>query len=233
MPLVTAKARTECGLDDECVGDTFMFPQRWHQQPARTGKNFKLGVWAYGQVAARFAGMWRDSLMERQWAMYQPCAVHLDAKDSAHIFGAPTHYLLVDVACQAAAAPQDFREQDLVVCEHEHGGRAVVIATASPLYFTTAVFNTCKHVHCNVWPDACVGPKPAPLPLSAGRVLVRLVQYTKRAQDNLVSKLVSLPLNSRRKMWKHIQNDLLDNVIRKEQGLPPRTAPPVTRTKRK
>ena len=78
--------------------------------------------------------------------------------------------------------------------------------------------------HANVWPKGAVGPhRSTHIPQPAGLRLARLVCFTPAKAAAFVDKLRSLPASERRKQWKIIVTHKLDDVLRTELGLPPRT----------
>ena len=184
------------------VGDTFMYPTHEQQRRGLRPNESDAGSIAAHQLAMRLAGHLHGMENLRQRAHHQHCAIHLDSDDAEREHGCPLTYALYreqGVVLSSEMAARPMRSSDLVVFEHENGGRCVRIQTACQHHIAVVILSSDTHLHANVFPDSLQDGGQAETP--PGIALLRLVPYGRKGIDDFVAAVERQP-----ELWKRCPN---------------------------
>jgi hypothetical protein len=181
-----------------------MYPTHEQQRCGLRPNDLDAGSIAAHQLAMRLAGHLRGMTKLRRRAHHQRCAIHLDADDARREHGCPLTYALYqepDVVLSGEMAARPMRSSDLVIFEHEKGGRCVRVQTACPHHVAVVILSSDTHLHANVFPDALQDGGQGETP--PGIALLRLVPYARKSIDAVVAAVERQP-----ELWDQVVSQL-------------------------
>ena len=198
----TTTGLAEAARRNPVVGDTFMYPTHEQQRHGLRPNDSDAGSIAAHQLAMRLAGHLRGMTKLRRRAHLQRCALHLDVDDGRREHGCPLTYALYqEPGVFLSKASRPIRSSDLVIFEHEKGGRCVRVQTACPFHVAVVILSSDKHVHANVFPDTLQDGGHGETP--PGVALLRLVPYARKGIDAFVTAVERQP-----ELWDQVVSQL-------------------------